>query len=98
MKRKYPLAVSWVLLATFGIALFFLIVASPPHNENDYLFLFMALNILLLIGLSLMLHAENREEERSLFLRVFCLVDWALAVLMAAWAMWNHASLFAQKP
>ncbi len=92
MKRRYPVAVTWFMLATLGVAFVFLIIGSPPHRENDPVFWFLSINVLGLIFLSIIPHNEKRQEERENFIRVFFLTDWLLGVIMAGYIIWKHAA------
>jgi hypothetical protein len=90
MRRRYPAAVTWFMLATLGIAFLFLIIWSPVHRENDPVFWFIFLTAVGLVFLVVILHHEKSEEERERFIRVFFLADWVLGVTMAGYVVWKH--------
>ena len=81
---------AWFGIVTFGIALFVLIAASPPHDEReDPLFWFLALMVVLLAALCAVLHNEPQEEERNRFIRVFYMLSWMFAIVIALFALWR---------
>jgi len=90
MKRMYPPAVTWFMLATLAVAFLFLIIDSPVHRENDLLFWFMSLTVLGLVFLAVILHHEKNEEERERFIRVFFLAGWLVAAVLAVYVIWKH--------
>ncbi len=90
MTQKYHPAVTWSLIAILLLALMALTIASPPHNDYDLLFWFLALNVFGLLFLCIILHHEPKEHEREDFIRVFFLLDCVLAVLMASCGIWRR--------